>query len=156
MRQILGIRGETGNSQSAPVRSYVLYFERLASWARKARVSGAGPVRANGQQQQYCLCLMEKGEKWTPVQFADPAMQEHLAQIPEQVEAGKYVVVGPALAEGRIGGRAITNAASIEEARKIADADKMVQSGRRTPEIHPVMLADLSALHIEYPAKVQK
>ena len=104
----------------------------------------------------YFLCLLEKGEKWTPAQFADPAMQEHLAYIREQVEAGKFVVVGPALDEGRIGGMAIINAASIEEARKIADADKMVQSGRLVAEIHPVMLVDLSGLHMEYPAKVQK
>lgn len=104
----------------------------------------------------YFLCLLEKGEKWTPVQFADPAMQEHLAHIREQVEAGKYVVVGPALDQGRIGGMAIINAASMEEAQKIANADKMVQSGHLTAEIHPVMLADLSALHIEYPPKAGK
>jgi uncharacterized protein YciI len=104
----------------------------------------------------YFLCLLEKGEKWTPVQFADPAMQEHMAYIREQVEAGKYVVVGPVLDEGRIRGMAIINAASIEEAKKIVNGDKMIQSGRMTAEIHPVMLEDLSALHIEYPAKAGK
>ena len=90
------------------------------------------------------------------MQFADPAMQEHLAYIREQVEAGKFVVVGPALDQGRIAGMAIINAASIEEARKIAEGDKMVQSGRLVAEIHPVMLVDLSGLRIEYPTKVQK
>jgi uncharacterized protein YciI len=104
----------------------------------------------------YFLCLLEKGEKWAPAQFGDPAMQEHLAYVREQVEGGKFVVVGPALDEGRIGGFAIINAATIEEAKRIVGADKMVQSGRFTPEIHPVMLADLSALHTEYPAKTQK
>jgi uncharacterized protein YciI len=106
--------------------------------------------------KQYFLCLLEKGEKWTPIQFADPAMQEHLAYIREQVEAGKFVVVGPALDQGRIRGMAIISATSPEEARKIADADKMVQSGQLVAEIHPVMLADLSAAHIDYPAKSQK
>jgi uncharacterized protein YciI len=90
------------------------------------------------------------------VQFADPAMQEHLAYIREQVEAGRYVVVGPVLDEGRIGGVAIINAASIDEAKKIVNGDKMVHSGHLTAEIHPVMLADLSALHVEYPAKQVK
>lgn len=104
----------------------------------------------------YFLCLLVRGEKWTPVQFADPAMQEHLAYIREQVEAGKFVVVGPALDQGRIGGMAIINATSMEEAQKIANADKMVQGGHYVAEIHPVMLEDLSALHIEYPAKAQK
>jgi len=104
----------------------------------------------------YFLCLLEKGEKWTPVQFADPAMQEHLAYIREQVEAGKYVVVGPALDQGRIRGMGIISAISLEEAQKIVNADKMVQRGQLVAEIHPVMLADLSALRTEYPAKTEK
>ena len=48
MRQILGIWGGMGNSQSAPVRSYVLYFERLAGWAKEGQGAAAGPVRGNG------------------------------------------------------------------------------------------------------------
>jgi uncharacterized protein YciI len=104
----------------------------------------------------YFLCLLEKGEKWVPVQFADPAMQEHLAFVREQVEAGKFVVVGPALDQGRIGGMAIINATTMEEAQKIANADKMVQSGRLTAEVHPVMLVDLSGVRTEYPAKEKK
>src|ERR1700732_6575 len=119
---------------------------------------GEFPQGANipKNMRPYFLCLLEKGEKWTPVQFADPAMQEHLAYIREQVEAGKFVVVGPTLDQGRIAGMAIINAASIEEAKKIVNADKMVQSGHLTAEIHPVMLVDLSGLRIEYPTKVQK
>jgi uncharacterized protein YciI len=123
-----------------------------------AQTPGEFPQGANlpKNMRPYFLCLLVKGEKWTPVQFADPAMQEHLAYIREQVEAGKFVVVGPALDQGRIGGMAIVNAISLEEAQKLANADKMVQSGHYVAEIHPVMLEDLSALHIEYPAKVQR
>jgi uncharacterized protein YciI len=123
-----------------------------------AQTPGQFPQGANipKNMKPYFLCLLEKGEKWTPVQFADPAMQEHLAYIREQVEAGKYVVVGPALDQGRIGGLAIINATSLEEAEKIVNADKMVQSGQFAAKIHPVMLEDLSALRIEYPAKTQK
>jgi len=50
---------------------------------------------------------------------------------------------------------AIINASSLEEVTKIVNSDKMVQSGRLAPEIHPVMLADLSALHVEYPEKTK-
>ena len=130
----------------------------LLTGAAVAQTPGEFPQGANvpKNMKQYFLCLLEKGEKWTPVQFADPAVQEHLAYIREQVEAGKFVVVGPTLDQGRIGGMAIINATSLEEAQKIAKADKMVQSGRLVAEIHPVMLADLSALHIDYPAKVQE
>jgi uncharacterized protein YciI len=127
----------------------------LLSGVAIAQTPGQFPQGANvpKNMRPYFLCLLEKGEKWAPVQFADPQMQEHLAYTREQVEAGKFVVVGPTLDEGRIGGVAIINATSMEEAKKIAEADKMVQSGRLVAEIHPVMLEDLSGLHIEYPAK---
>ena len=141
-------------------------WTRTALFALALLLGGAAIAQTPGEFPQgpnipkdirpYFLCLLEKGEKWTPVPFEDPAMQEHLAYIREQVEAGKYVVVGPALDQGRIGGMAIINAASMEEAQKIVNADKMVQGGRLTAELHPVMLADLSALHIEYPARVGK
>ena len=126
--------------------------------AAVAQTPGEFPQGANvpRNMRPYFLCLLEKGEKWAPVQFADPAMQEHLAYIREQVEAGKFVVVGPALDDGRVRGMAIINATSMEEARKIAGADKMVQSGQLVVEIHPVMLEELSGLHIEYPAKTSK
>src|SRR5882762_2761698 len=132
-------------------KNVVFALVLLLAGAAVAQTPGEFPQGANVPKnlKQYFLCLLEKGEKWAPVQFADPAMQEHL-------EAGKFVVVGPALDQGRIGGMAIINATSLEEAQKIANADRMVQSGRLVAEIHPVMLADLSALHIEYPAKVPK
>ena len=127
----------------------------LLAGAAEAQTPSQMPQSANlpKNMKQYFLCLLTKGEKWAPVQFADPAMQDHLAYIREQVEAGKFILVGPAVDEGRIAGMAIINASSLEEATKIAGSDKMVQSGRLAPEIHPVMLADLSALHIEYPEK---
>jgi uncharacterized protein YciI len=130
----------------------------MVAGAAVAQTPGEFPQGANipKSMRPYFLCLLVKGENWTPAQFADPAMQEHLAYIREQVEAGKFVVVGPVLDEGRIAGMAIVNAGSIEEARKIVNGDKMVQGGRVTAEIHPVMLADLSALHTEYPAKTGK
>jgi uncharacterized protein YciI len=140
------------------IRTVLFTLVLLLSCAGVAQTPGEFPQGANIPKnlKPYFLCLLEKGEKWTPIQFADPAIQEHLAYIREQVEAGKYVVVGPVLDEGRIRGMAIINAASIDEARKIVNADKMVQSGHLTAEIHPVMLADLSALRIEYPAKQVK
>jgi uncharacterized protein YciI len=129
----------------------------LLGGAAVAQTPGEFPQSANvpKNMKQYFLCLLEKSDKWTPVQFADPAMQEHLAYIREQVEAGKFVVAGPVLDQGRIAGMAIINATSMEEAQKIVNADKMVQSGRLVAEIHPVMLADLAGAHIEYPVKAK-
>ena len=50
---------------------------------------------------------------------------------------------------------AIIHAASIEEARKIENEDK-TETGQLVAEIHPVMIADLSGLHVEYPTKRAK
>jgi len=140
------------------IKTVLFALVLLLGGAAVAQTPGEFPQGANipKNMRPYFLCLLEKGEKWAPVQFADPGMQDHLAYIREQVEAGKYVVVGPVLDEGRIGGMAIINAASMEEARKIVNGDKMIQSGRLAAEIHPVMLADLSALHTEYPPKTGK
>ena len=139
-------------------KNVIVAVALMMAGAAIAQTPGEFPQGANvpKNMRPYFLCLLEKGEKWAPVQFADPAMQEHLAYIREQVEAGKFVVVGPALDEGRVRGMAIINATSMEEARKIAGADKMVQSGQLVVEIHPVMLEELSGLHIEYPAKTSK
>jgi uncharacterized protein YciI len=140
------------------IRTTLFALVLLLAGAAIAQTPGESPQGANvpKNMKPYFLCILEKGEKWIPVQFADPAMQEHLAYMREQVEAGKLVVVGPALDEGRIRGMAIINAASIEEAKRIVNGDKMVQSGHLVAEIHPMMLADLSALHTEYPPKPGK
>ena len=129
----------------------------LLAGAAVAQTPGQMPQSANipKNMKQYFLCLLSKGDKWAPVQFADPAMQDLLAFIREQIEGGKFVTPGPVLDQGRIGGMAIINASSLEEATKIVDSDKMVQSGRLAAEIHPVMLADLSALHVEYPERAK-
>ena len=140
------------------MKTMLLTLALMLVGAAAAQTPAEFPQGANipKNMRPYFLCLLEKGEKWTQVQFADPAMQEHLAFVREQVEAGKFVVVGPALDQGRIGGMAIINATTLEEAQKIASADKMVQSGRMLAEIHPVMLVDLSAVRTEYPAKEKK
>jgi hypothetical protein len=91
-----------GNSQSAPVRSYVLYFERLAGWAEKGQGAAAGPVRGNGTN------------RWTK-----GVSQDETGIVPGLGEGGR--------AKGEK--RQFINAA-MEEAQKIANADKLVQSGR--------------------------
>jgi hypothetical protein len=103
------------NSEKS-IKTVLLALVLLLAGAAVAQTPGAFPQGPNipKNMKPYFLCLLEKGEKWAPVQFADPAMQEHLAYIREQVEAGKFVVVGPALDQGRIGGMAIINAASAE------------------------------------------
>ncbi len=103
--------------------------------------------------KQYFFGFLVKGEKWAqtpPKEELDQLMQRHLAYIRSQAEAGKYALAGPFLDNDLIRGLVIINAASAEEARNIASADPMVQSGRMAVEIHPAMLADVSCVLTEY------
>lgn len=78
-------------------------------------------------------------------------MQKHLSYIRSQVEAGKFVLVGPILEESRIRGIAIVKADSLEEAQRIASGDPLVQAGKLEVEVHPIMLEDLSSVKFDYP-----
>src|ERR1700676_651935 len=50
MKQIMGIGGGGGNRQRGPVRSYVLYFERLTGWAAEGQGCGGRAVRGSRAQ----------------------------------------------------------------------------------------------------------
>ena len=91
--------------------------------------------------------------KTLPKEEAGGLTYQHLAYIRSQVEAGKYLVVGPFTDNGKIRGMAIVSAASMDEARRILEADPMVTSGQMTIEIHPAVLPDLSGVKTDYPAK---
>src|SRR5258708_18056801 len=112
------------------IKTALVSFVVLLAGVGVGQTPGQVPQGANipRNMKPYFLCLLEKGEKWTPVQFADPAMQEHLAYIREEVEAGKYVVVGPVLDQGRIGGVGINKSAAIGEGQKSAKKGKKVES----------------------------
>ncbi len=103
--------------------------------------------------KQYFFGFLVKGEGWAqtpPKEELDRLMQQHLAYIRSQAEAGKYLLAGPFLDNDRIRGIVVINAVSAEEARSIASGDPMVQSGRMAVEIHPAMLADVSCVLVEY------
>jgi uncharacterized protein YciI len=103
----------------------------------------------------YYLDILLKSDKpeaeVTPGENAG-RMQKHLAYIRSQVEAGKFVLVGPLTEDNRIRGIAVIQAASLEEAQRIASGDPVVQTGHLTVEVHPILLEDLAGIKFEYPA----
>lgn len=103
----------------------------------------------------YYLDILLKSDKAeaavTPEENAE-RMQKHLAYIRSQVEAGKFVLVGPLTEDNRVRGIAVIQAASLEEAQRIASGDPAVQSGHLMVEVHPIMLEDLAGVKFEYPA----
>ena len=98
------------------------------------------------------LLLKDKPDTALPAAERPQWMQKHLAYIKSQVDAGKFVLVGPITEENRLRGIAVIKADSLEEAQRIASADPLVQSGHLVAEVHPIMLEDLSSIRFDYPA----
>lgn len=97
------------------------------------------------------LLLKDKPDTALPAAERTQWTQKHLAYIRSQVEAGKFVLVGPITEENRLRGIAIIKADSLEEAQRIASGDPLVQSGHLVVEVHPILLEDLSSIHFDYP-----
>ncbi len=107
----------------------------------------------------YFIALYVKGAKADAPQSKeerDTFVRQHTAYLRSQVEAGKYLLVGPFTDGGQIRGMAVINAASAQEARALAEADPGVKSGRMAIEIHPGILPDIGCVHVEYQSKAGK
>jgi len=98
------------------------------------------------------LLLKDKPDTALPEAERMQWMQKHLAYIKSQVDAGKFVLVGPITEENRLRGIAVIKAETLEEAQHIASGDPLVQSGHLVVEVHPIMLEDLSSIRFDYPA----
>ena len=98
------------------------------------------------------LLLKDKPDTALPEAERPQWMQKHLAYIKSQVDAGKFVLVGPITEENRLRGIAVIKADSLDEAQQIASGDPLVQSGHLVVEVHPILLEDLSQIRFEYPA----
>jgi uncharacterized protein YciI len=97
------------------------------------------------------LMLKDKPDTALPAAERTQWMQKHLAYIKSQVDAGRFVLVGPITEENRLRGIAVIKADSPEEAQRIASGDPLVQSGHLIVEVHPIMLEDLSGVRFDYP-----
>lgn len=92
----------------------------------------------------YFLGLLRRGPRWTPGESpAQAKLQEaHLANIRKLMEAGKLVVAGPFEDDGPLRGIFVFKAASIAEARTLAETDPAVQAGRLVISIHTWVVAN--------------
>jgi uncharacterized protein YciI len=91
----------------------------------------------------HYLAILKKTEKWTAQ--ASPALQqlqlEHLWSIRRNLDAKKYVSAGPLAGSADLVGLFVISAASLEEAKALAEADPLVKVGRLAVEIHPWFVA---------------
>jgi len=98
----------------------------------------------------YFLCLLKKGPRWNITEGNEDLMPKYLAFLRRETEARRILVAGPVTDEGNLIGTAILEAANIEEAAEVANANPGVVSGHFIAELHPCFLPTLDALRVEY------
>jgi uncharacterized protein YciI len=139
------------------IKNICLVLTFAVAGALGAQTPDANPLEPYipKNMKAYYLDLLVKSEKpeagVTPAEDAE-RMRKHLAYIRSQVEAGRFVLVGPLTEDNRIRGIAVIQAASLEEAQRIASGDPAVQSGHLAVEVHPILLEDLAGVRFDYPA----
>jgi uncharacterized protein YciI len=135
----------------------LLLFSSLAAAQTQTDLPHGPDIPKN--LKRYYVGFLVNGEKAVqPLSKEELAQvtRKHLAFVHSQVEAGKFLVVGPVLENDQIHGLAIVNASSIEQAKQIFDGDPMVQSGRMAIKVYPAMFSDLSSVHMEYETKASQ
>lgn len=90
-----------------------------------------------------------------PKEMSDDVFERHQAYIREQIGKKVYQLVGPLTDGGRIRGMTILTASSLEEARRIVEADPAVREKVLDVEVHPAVFPNLDSLRIHYPPSVK-
>lgn len=98
------------------------------------------PPKAEGSTMgEVFLVLLKKGPAWTAERTdRTKAIQEaHRANIRAMWEAKKLIIAGPMGDDGDMRGVFVFQAATLAEAKALADSDPAVKAGRLVAEIHP-------------------
>lgn len=91
------------------------------------------------QMKEYYVVILKTGpnrEKMDPKE-ADKLQPLHLAHLIGLYKAGKIVINGPFGGDGDWRGMSIYDVESLEEAKKLASDDPLVQAGWLAVEVHP-------------------
>ncbi len=103
--------------------------------------------------KRYFVVFAVKNAKSEAAHHNPEMMKGHLEFLHAQNDAGKLMVAGPFVDEGKVGGIFIMEAASADQVKQILNGDPVVSSGFVDVEIHPAMLPDLSPVKWVYADK---
>jgi uncharacterized protein YciI len=139
--------GTTGSGAAATVATYLntgTFVKRGGRWqavawqATRVPPETAAPKADDDAMGEVFLVLLKRGPAWTAERTDKTrAIQEaHMANIKAQWEAKKLIIAGPIGDDGDTRGVFVYQAATLADARALADADPAVKAGRLVPEIH--------------------
>ncbi len=87
--------------------------------------------------KKYFIVFLKKGPNRNQDSATAAKIQEaHLKHLKAMGDAGKMDIAGPFEEDGDIRGICIYNVATLEEAKKLAEEDPAVKSGRLIVEVH--------------------
>jgi uncharacterized protein YciI len=97
---------------------------------------------SHSQFSIYHVAFLSRGPKWTPEETPETTKLQaaHMANIQKMAAAGKLVIAGPFSDNGQLRGVFVFKTESLDEARKLAEADPAVVAGRLAAEVHPWMV----------------
>ena len=101
-------------------------------------VVAAPPAQDDYEMTAYYMYFLDKGPSWSGAETPENAtlQQAHLANFARLHQEGQLAVVGPFGDDTDMRGMGLLRAASIDEARAIAEADPAVKAGHLKVRIY--------------------
>jgi uncharacterized protein YciI len=137
--------------------AFVAAFVIAAPVSIRAQRPAAAPSAPPGFEipkdiTTYYVAIYVRGPKYRTTESPEDTAhrRRHLAFIRAMIEQKKYLLAGPLTDGGDKQGLAIVAAASMEEAKRIAEGDPTVAAGHMAIELHPAMLPSLASLVVKY------
>jgi len=111
----------------------------LLSLAAVACLALLAETPAKYEMTTYVVGFFHRGPNWTARETDETRrIQEgHLANFRKLADAGRLIVAGPFSDNGELRGMLIFKLDSVDEARRLMDADPALKAGRLTLELHP-------------------
>lgn len=137
--------------------AFVGAFVIAAPISVRAQQPAAAPSAAPGfelpkDMTTYYVAIYMRGPKYMTTESPEltALIRRHLAYIRAMIEQKKYLIAGPLTDGGDKQGLAIVAAASLEEAKRIAEGDPTIAAGHMAVELHPALLPSLASLVVKY------
>ncbi|HJZ68765.1 MAG TPA: YciI family protein [Blastocatellia bacterium] len=125
------------------VKAGLMSVEVLKWWAAKGIMKPPqGPINPS-EMTTYYFGLISRGPNWTAERTpeVEKLQADHMANINRLAKEGKLVIAGPFENAGNYAGVFVFKAASLEEAKALAQTDPAVKAERLVVDVHPWMVS---------------